>query len=93
MQSCLFRVNFCSVPSCFRANDWRILTYKTHSRGWPKQEVEPSKQTMGDQAETTAKAPKVAIVGAGLTGLLAAQGLKRVPQFFSESILTNILDG
>ncbi|KAI7973743.1 hypothetical protein EIK77_001806 [Talaromyces pinophilus] len=34
---------------------------------------------MGDQAETTAKAPKVAIIGAGLTGLLAAQGLKKVP--------------
>ncbi|KAE8553770.1 hypothetical protein TMatcc_006776 [Talaromyces marneffei ATCC 18224] len=32
---------------------------------------------MGDQAETTAKAPKVAIIGAGLTGLLAAQGLKK----------------
>lgn len=36
---------------------------------------------MGDQAETTAKAPKVAIIGAGLTGLLAAQGLKKVPWF------------
>lgn len=33
---------------------------------------------MGDQAETTAKVPKVAIIGAGLTGLLAAQGLKKV---------------
>lgn len=37
---------------------------------------------MGDQAETTAKAPKVAIIGAGLTGLLAAQGLKKVPPVY-----------
>lgn len=41
---------------------------------------------MSDQAETTTKAPKVAIVGAGLTGLLAAQGLTKVPQSISKSL-------
>lgn len=46
---------------------------------------------MGDQ-ETTAKAPKVAVIGAGLTGLLAAQGLTKVPQSFSQYSMTKNLD-